>query len=385
MKPTVPLLDLRAQFQSIRDEVWTALEQVVESQQFILGPEVAGLENEIAQYCGTTCAVGCASGSDALLLILKAIGIGTGDEVITTPYSFFATASAIKRLGARPVFVDIDPDTYNIDPQAVDDAVTPNTAAILPVHLYGQMADMPRLLDIATRYGLATIEDACQAIGAEQDGHRAGSMGLASAFSFFPSKNLGGFGDGGMITTNDTCLSSQMKILRVHGMEPKYHHRMVGYNARLDAIQAAVLRVKLRHLESWHDARRSNAQCYAQQFRDHGLDGGIRIPRQCPGMRHVFNQYVIRVSSEWRDALRRHLSDCGVGTEVYYPVPLHLQECFRGLGYKVGQFPNAEAAARETIALPIYPELTEAQRTHVVESIAEFASGFRTQRTRLAA
>ncbi|MBI3468002.1 MAG: DegT/DnrJ/EryC1/StrS family aminotransferase [Planctomycetes bacterium] len=383
MNPVVPLLDLRAQFATIREEINEAIARVVESQQFILGPELDALEREVAEYCQARHAVGCASGTDALVLALMALGVGAGDEVITTPYTFFATAGVIARLGARPVFVDIDPGTYNIDPAAISDRLTPRTKAIIPVHLFGQTAEMGPIQRLANRHGLPIIEDACQAIGADYHGRRTGVLGRVAAFSFFPSKNLGGFGDGGMISTDEDELAEKLRILRVHGMEPKYYHRLVGINGRLDALQAAVLRVKLRRLENWTTARQVNARRYAQLLEEREVVGWLTRPAEQPGFRHVFNQYVIRVPAGHRDPLRKQLVEQGVGTEVYYPVPLHLQECFAGLGYRRGDFPHAEQAAAETIALPVYPELTEAQQAHVVESIAKYVS--KVTRTALAA
>jgi dTDP-4-amino-4,6-dideoxygalactose transaminase len=385
MNQPVPLLDLRAQFHTIRDEIQEAIARVVEAQQFILGPEVEALEREIAAYCGTRHAIGCASGTDALLLALMAIGVGSGDVVITTPYTFFATAGVIARLGARPVFVDIDPASYNIDAAAIDAAISPRTKAIMPVHLYGQTAEMGPIRQLAGRRGVAVIEDACQAIGAEYHGRRSGGLGTAAAFSFFPSKNLGGFGDGGMLTTDDPALADRLRILRVHGMEPKYYHRWVGINGRLDAIQAAVLRVKLRHLEKWTSARRHHAQRYGRLFAAQSLDGRITPPAELPGLRHVFNQYVVRVPAELRDGLRKHLAGQGVGSEIYYPVPLHRQECFADLGYREGGFPEAERAAAETMALPVYPELTAEQQERVVHAVGAYLAGHSNQTQRPAA
>ncbi len=333
---------------------------------------MAGLEAEIAEYCGVPHAVGCASGTDALLLPLMAWGVGPGDEVITTPYTFFATAGSIWRLGARPVFVDIEPDTYNIDPALIDAAITPRTRAIIPVHLYGQSADMDAIRDIASAFGLCVLEDAAQAIGAGYKGRRAGSMGDAAAFSFYPSKNLGGFGDGGMVTTPDESHARAVARLRVHGMEPKYHHHEVGFNSRLDAFQAAVLRVKLRHLDAWTAARRAAAERYRELFDAEGLTRDITLPIEREECFHVYNQYVIRVPDALRDPLRAYLTERRIGTEIYYPIPLHLQSCFASLGYRPGDFPHSETAARQTLALPMYPELTETAQRHVVHLIAEF-------------
>ncbi|WP_435020553.1 DegT/DnrJ/EryC1/StrS family aminotransferase [Tundrisphaera sp. TA3] len=368
----VPALDLKAQYQTIKDEIDPVVRAVVESQYFILGPEVANFEAEAARYCEAPHAIGCSSGSDALLLPLMAIDLKPGDEVVTSPYSFFATAGAIWRTGAKPVFVDIEPDTYNIDPAKIEAAITPNTRAIIPVHLYGQAADMDPINAIARKHGLFVLEDAAQAIGAGYKGKRAGTLGDAAAFSFYPSKNLGGFGDAGMVTTTDTAMGKRVARLRVHGMEPKYYHHEVGYNARIDALQAAVLRVKLRHLDAWTEGRRRVAARYAELFNEMGLGEVATLPGEKPGNFHVYNQYVIRVPAEARDPLRDHLASRKVGSEIYYPIPLHLQVCFASLGHKPGDFPIAEAAALETIALPIYPELSDEALRHVVGSIASY-------------
>jgi dTDP-4-amino-4,6-dideoxygalactose transaminase len=368
---SVPALDLKAQYRTIRDEIEPVVRAVIESQYFILGPEVSAFEAEAASYCEARHAVGCASGSDALLLPLMAWGIGPGDEVVTSPYSFFATAGAIWRTGARPVFVDIDPDSYNIDPAAIEAAITPRTRAIIPVHLYGQSADMTPILDVAARHGVKVLEDAAQAIGARHEGRHVGTLGDAGAFSFYPSKNLGGFGDAGMVTAEDDALAKSIARLRVHGMEPKYHHHEVGFNSRIDALQAAILRVKLRHLDAWTAGRRAVANRYDALFASAGLGDAVVTPRERPGRFHVFNQYVIRVAEPARDPLRAHLASRRVGTEIYYPIPLHLQACFAPLGHAPGDFPEAEAAARQTIALPMYPELSEAAQSHVVSAIAE--------------
>jgi dTDP-4-amino-4,6-dideoxygalactose transaminase len=379
----VPLLDLQAQYETIRDEVRGAVERVFDSQHFVLGAEVQALEEEIARYSQTKFAIGCASGSDALLLALMACGVGTGDEVITTPFSFFATAGAIARLGARPVFVDIDEGTFNLDPSLVAAAITERTKAIVPVHLYGQCVEMDPLIELS-RQGcrraadrdvaapIPIIEDAAQAIGAEDRSRRAGSMGTIGCFSFYPSKNLGGAGDGGMLATNDLDHARRLHMLRVHGEETKYHHKVIGINSRLDALQAAVLRAKLPHLEEWTTGRQRKAQQYELMFLDAGLTEQVEAPYVRSNARHIFHQFVIRVRDGRRDALRAHLRDHGVGTDVYYPAPLHLQECFAYLGYKEGDFPIAEAAAKETLALPVYPELTEEQQDYVVEAIAKF-------------
>jgi len=361
----VPLLDLKAQYAPIRDEIRAALDRVLESQVFILGPEVTALENEIASYCGCSHAIGVSSGTDALLVALMAIDIKPGDEVITGSYSFSATAGSIARLGARPVFVDIDPKTFNIDPAAISARVTSRTRAIIPVHLYGQIADMPSILEIAQRHKLRVIEDAAQAIGAELNGVRAGSIGDVGCISFYPSKNLGGFGDGGMITTNDAGLAGRIRLLRSHGFRTKYYNELLGGNFRLDEIQAAVLRVKLRYLDQWTEARRRNAGIYRQNL---GKTGAVELPWELPNSRHAFNQFVVR--SRRRDQLMSYLKERGIGCEIYYPVPLHLDPCFKDLGgYKEGDFPVSETAARETLALPIYPELTPPMIQFVAESI----------------
>ncbi|SIO58691.1 dTDP-4-amino-4,6-dideoxygalactose transaminase [Singulisphaera sp. GP187] len=368
---SVPALDLKAQYQTIRDEIDRAVRDVIESQYFILGPEVSNLEAEVAQYCESEHGIGCASGSDALLLPLMALEVGPGDEVVTTPYSFFATAGAIWRTGAKPVFVDIDPESYNIDPALIEAAITPRTKAIIPVHLYGQTADMDTINAIAKKHGLAVVEDAAQAIGASYKGRRTGGLGTAAAFSFYPSKNLGGFGDAGMVTTDDPELAKRIARLRVHGMEPKYHHHEVGFNSRLDALQAAVLRVKLRHLDAWTEARRTVAGRYQNLFEGQKSTREIGLPTESTDRFHVYNQFVIRVPSAVRDSLREQLAARRIGTEIYYPVPLHLQTCFAALGHTPGDFPHSEAAANETLALPMYPELAEEAQRHVVESIGQ--------------
>jgi dTDP-4-amino-4,6-dideoxygalactose transaminase len=378
----VPPIDLQAQYQTIRDEVRLAVERVFESQQFVMGAEVQALEEEIAEYSQAKFAIGCASGSDALLLALMSCGVGRDDEVITTPFSFFATASAITRLAARPVFVDIDERTFNLNPSLVGEKITARTKAIVPVHLYGQCTEMDPLSELS-RQGRRTadedagalipiIEDAAQAIGAEDARRRAGSMGTIGCFSFYPSKNLGGAGDGGMLTTSDVEHARHLRMLRLHGEEQKYHHKIIGINSRLDALQAAVLRVKLRHLDDWTNARQRKAQQYELMFADTGLSEELETPFVRAGARHIFHQFVIRTRDGRRDALREHLRECGVGTEIYYPVPLHLQECFAYLGYKEGDFPIAERAAKETLALPVYPELTDEQQDYVVSAMGEF-------------
>ena len=363
----VPLLDLKAQYAIIKAEVDAAVAEVLESQHFILGSQVEQCEKAIAAYSNCAHAIGVSSGSDALLACLMAENIGTGDEVITTPYSFFATAGAIARLGATPVFVDTDPLTYNIDVSQMSSKITRKTRAIIPVHLYGQMADMEAVMHLADAHGLVVIEDAAQAIGAEHKGRRAGSIGHYGCFSFFPSKNLGGAGDGGMVVTNDAQRGEKVRCIRGHGAKPKYYHKIIGGNFRLDAIQAAVVSAKLPHLDEWTAARQRNAERYDRLFNE------AHVPITLPARqvdRHIFNQYVIRAPG--RDELQAHLKKNGIGTEVYYPVPLHLQECFAYLGYKPGAFPESEWAAKETLALPIYPELSEAQALFVVECICEF-------------
>jgi dTDP-4-amino-4,6-dideoxygalactose transaminase len=368
----VPLLDLKAQYSTIKTEVEAAIAEVMESQHFILGPKVEQCEKAIAQYSRCRHAVGVSSGSDALLACLMAEDTGPGDEIITTPYTFFATVGAVTRLGATPVFVDIDPVTYNIDVKQVEAKVTPKTRAIIPVHLYGQMVDMDGVMAVAEKHGLIVIEDAAQAIGAERNGQRAGSIGHYGCFSFFPSKNLGAAGDGGMITTNDAQRAEKLKCLRAHGSKPKYYHRIVGGNFRLDALQAAIVIAKLHHLDTWSAGRQKNAKTYDRLFTEAGLttpNQGVVLPKVVTD-RHIFNQYVIRVTH--RDQLMANLQKKGIGTEVYYPVPLHLQDCFAYLGHTAGAFPESERAANETLALPIYPELSEAQQRYVVDCIRDF-------------
>jgi dTDP-4-amino-4,6-dideoxygalactose transaminase len=364
---TVPLLDLEAQYRPLRDQVLAAITRVCDSQRFILGAEVESLEQELARAIGVGHAVTVSSGTDAILAVLMALGIGPGDEVITPTFSFFATAGCVARVGATPVFVDIDPATYNADPDAVRQAITARTRAIIPVHLYGQMADMPALLAVAGK--IPVIEDACQAIGAEHLGQQAGTIGAAGCFSFFPSKNLGAFGDGGLVTTNDAELAREIRLLRNHGAEPKYFHKRIGGNFRMDALQAAVLRVKLPYLHEWTNARRNNARRYDELFAAAGLGDRVVLPKEPPGYRHIFNQYVVRVPD--RDRVRSYLSGHGIGTEIYYPVPFHLQECFAAHGHRRGDFPHAEAAADSTIALPIYGELTREQQEAVVSTLAD--------------
>ncbi|MGI8837250.1 MAG: DegT/DnrJ/EryC1/StrS family aminotransferase [Pyrinomonadaceae bacterium] len=394
----VPLLDLQAQYATIREEVRAALDRVLESQHFILGPEVEALEREIADYSQCEIGLGVSSGSDALLVALMAIDLKPGDEVITTPYTFFATAGAIARLGSKPVFVDIEPNSFNIDPDRIEAAITQRTRAIIPVHLYGQMADMNPIMDIAKSHNLIVIEDAAQAIGSEYQGRRAGSVGHMGCFSFFPSKNLGGFGDGGMVTTNDAALADRVKLLRNHGYRPKYYNKVVGGNFRLDAIQATVLRVKLKYLDDWTEARQRNAGHYRDLFAEaelsvrpesvatlqaagnakkhHGTSSsladvaGVVLPTEALDRRHIYNQFVVR--SGRRDELMAYLKKRKIGVEIYYPVPMHLQECFADLGYGRGDFTNSERAAEETLALPIYPELTQELMFAVVSAIGDF-------------
>jgi dTDP-4-amino-4,6-dideoxygalactose transaminase len=368
----VPLLDLKAQYKTLRDQIRPVVDEVFESQYFIGGPQIDGLEKELAAYCGSKHALGVSSGTDAILLALWALGVGPGDEVITSPYTFFATVGSIARLGAHCRFVDIDPATYNLDVAKVKAAIGPKTKAIMPVHLYGQCVDMKALLAVAG--SIPVVEDAAQAIGAKDaDGRRAGSMGTVGCFSFFPSKNLGGAGDGGFISTNDDALAHRMKVMRNHGMEPKYFHKLLGGNFRLDALQAAVLRVKLRHLDAWHEGRRKNAADYRKLFAAQKLPAGaVTLPLERPGCYHIYNQFILRVAAAKRDALVKHLQTNGIGCEIYYPVPCHLQECFASEGHKAGDFPQSERAAKETLAVPIYPELSDEQKACVVETIAEF-------------
>lgn len=374
----VPLLDLKAHHEPLHKEIMAALEQTFRSQAFILGSDVGTLEERVAAYCQTKYGIGVTSGTDALLIALMALGVSSGDEVITTPYTFFATAGAVARLGARPVLIDIDPRTFNLDPGKLDEVVTGKTKAIIPVHLYGQSADMAPIMDVAKRHNLSVIEDAAQAIGSEyQDGRRVCSIGTIGCLSFFPSKNLGCLGDGGMAVTSDPDLAERMRVLRVHGSKPKYYHKLIGGNFRLDTIQAAVLNVKLNYLDGWTKQRQENASRYDALFKQTGLvqNGKVRLPEPVyrhAGVRHyhIYNQFVLRV--EQRDALMAYLKQKDIGAEIYYPVPFHLQECFRYLGYKEGDFPESERAAKETVALPIYPELTPDQQAEVVEVITSF-------------
>lgn len=383
----VPLLDLRAQYQALKPEIMGVIGEVCDNQSFILGPYVKRIESEVAAYVGVKHGIGVSSGTDALLVALMALDIGPGDEVITSPYTFFATGGVVARLGACPLFCDIDPATYNLSAAAVERFIADRcdfsagalrnratggrVRALMPVHLYGQCADMDALSAIARRYGLAVVEDAAQAIGSKCPGGRcAGSIGDIGCFSFFPSKNLGAFGDGGMCVAGDDALAEKLRVLRVHGGKPKYYHAVVGGNFRLDEIQAAILTVKLRYLDAWTEARQRNAATYDRLFREAGLAGAVGLPVTLPGYRHIYNQYVVRVVD--RDRLREHLSAAAIGTEIYYPVPLHVQKCFAGLGGREGDCPEAERAARETVALPIYPELRPEQLEYVVATIRRF-------------
>jgi dTDP-4-amino-4,6-dideoxygalactose transaminase len=383
----VPLLDLRAQYAPLRARIEQAIREVCDSQRFVLGPRVAQLERDLAKYSQTAYAIGMSSGTDALLVALMALDIGPGDEVITSPYTFFATGGVVARLGARPIFCDIDPQTFNLAPSAVAELIEEScesrdgalvnrrtggvVRALMPVHLYGQVAEMDALLDIANRHALHVVEDAAQAIGAElADGRRAGSIGSIGCLSFFPTKNLGAFGDAGMCTTNDPVLAQKLQILRVHGGEPKYYHAVIGGNFRLDELQAAVLVIKLEHLDDWTAARQRNAARYTDAFTAAGIEEFVTVPTVSRGSRHIFNQYVIR--AERRDELRAHLAERGVGTEIYYPLALHRQQCFAYLGHRPDEFPHAVRASEETLALPIYPELENAQLDYVVDKISEF-------------
>ncbi|MEJ7847499.1 MAG: DegT/DnrJ/EryC1/StrS family aminotransferase [Pyrinomonadaceae bacterium] len=367
----VPLLDLTEQNQLLRPEIEVALGRVLDTNGFILGGEVKALENELAEYCGTKYAIGCASGTDALLLALMALDIKAGDEVITTPYSFFATVSCITRLGAIPVFVDIDPETYNLDISQIEGKITERTKAIQPVHLYGQCADMTALRRLAHKHRIPLVEDAAQAIGAEEFGMRAGSMSEIGCFSFYPSKNLGGMGDGGFMTTDDDDLARKLFALRVHGSEERYYHKWVGLNSRLDGFQGAVLQVKLPHLDTWSERRQENAANYRELFTNAGLNEHIGLPVERENVRHIYNQFVIRVPNR-RDELKTFLAENDIGSDIYYPVSLHLQECFAYLGNAQGDYPESERASRETLALPIFPELKREQQEYVVEKLAEF-------------
>jgi len=364
----VPLLDLKRQYQSIKNEIDGAVQKVLEGTQFIMGPEVKTLEENVTKYCGTKYGIGVASGTDALLLSLRVCGVGSGDEVIIPTFTFFATAGVVSRLGATPVFVDIDPDTYNIDPQLIEKKITRNTKAIIPVHLFGQCADMDPILEIAQKHNLKVVEDAAQAIGARYKGKKAGSRGDLGCFSFFPSKNLGGAGDGGMVVTHDESLADLVRKLRVHGATQKYYHSIVGYNSRLDTLQAAILDVKLRYLDQWSAKRNEKAKVYDQAFKD--LD--IVTPKVEKFNNHIYHQYTIAVKN--RDGLKEHLTKNQIGWAVYYPLPLHLQECYKSLGNRKGDLPVSEKKAEEVISLPIFPELTQEEQEWVIESIKSFLS-----------
>jgi dTDP-4-amino-4,6-dideoxygalactose transaminase len=366
------LLDLQAQYAPLREAILAAVTRVCDSQRFIGGPEVDGLERELCEYLNVPHAIGLSSGTDAVLAALMALDIGPGDEVITPTYSFFATAGCVVRAGAKPVLVDIEPATFNIDVGATLAAITPRTRAIIPVHLFGQSAELAPIVEAAAARGIAVIEDAAQAIGCRYHGRPVGTWGAVGCFSFFPSKNLGAFGDAGFVTATDDAMAKKLRLIRTHGMEPKYYHHLVGANFRLDALQAAVLRVKLPHLQSWSDGRRANAARYRGLFADAGV-AEVKLPCEAPHRTHIYNQFVIRVPE--RDRLKKHLDAAGIGTEIYYPVPFHLQKCFADLGYAAGTFPVAEAAALSSLALPIYPELTPAQQAAVVEAIRTFYLG----------
>jgi dTDP-4-amino-4,6-dideoxygalactose transaminase len=367
---SVPLLDLDAQYRPLRDEILAAITRVCDSQRFIMGPEIDALERELAAQLGVPHAISVSSGTDALLLALMALGIKAGDEVVTTTFSFFATAGAIVRVGATPVLVDIDPATFNIDPAQAAAAITPRTKAIMPVHLFGLGADMDPIMAAAERAGIPVIEDAAQAIGSTYRSRPLGAIGAFGCFSFFPSKNLGAFGDAGLLTTTDATLAERARLLRTHGMKPKYYHHLVGANFRMDALQAAVLRVKAPHLAGWTEGRRANAARYRTLFEQAGLGAAITLPAEPADRSHIFNQFVIRTPE--RDALKRHLDEQKIGNEIYYPVPFHLQPCFASLGHRPGDFPHAERAAQESLAIPVYGEMTAAQQDTVVSAIGQF-------------
>jgi dTDP-4-amino-4,6-dideoxygalactose transaminase len=365
----IPMLDLSEQYQSLKSEVLTILDEVMSSSQFILGKHVKKLEADIAEYSNVEFAIGCGNGSDAIHIALQAAGISQGDEVITTPFTFFATGGAIVRAGATPVYVDIDPVTFNIDPSKIESAITEKTKAIIPVHLYGQMADMDKIAEVANKYNLAVIEDAAQAIGAKYKGKSVGELATAATYSFFPTKNLGAYGDGGMIVTNHQEIAEKCSVIRVHGSKPKYYHHVLGYNSRLDEMQAAILNVKFPHLEKWSELRRERAQTYTQLLNE-SLGDKVVTPKEVEGNYHVFHQYTIRVEN--RGELQKHLSEQGVSTMIYYPLPLHIQPVFKELGYKEGDFPITEKAAKEALSLPMFPELTQEQQVYVVDKIKEF-------------
>ena len=370
---SVPLLDLKLQYAPLKEEILAAIAEVAESQALVLGPKTEAFERAVAEYCGAPHAIGVSSGTDAELVLLMALGIGPGDVVLTTPYTFFATAGCVVRLGARPVFVDIDPATYNIDPAKLAEVLnqTANVKAIVPVHLYGQCADMAAIMELGKTHGVPVLEDAAQALGARHPLGAAGAIGEAGWFSFYPTKNLGAFGDAGMVVCKDDALAAKIRALRNHGMEPRYFHQWIGGNFRIDAIQSAILGVKLPHLDAWSAGRRARAAFYRGEFARLGLLEKITLPAEVG--HHIYNQFIVRTPD--RDALRAHLTQAGIGTEIYYPLPLHLQECFRDLGCQEGDFPESERAARETLALPIFPELTDDQQRGVVAEIAGFYRG----------
>jgi dTDP-4-amino-4,6-dideoxygalactose transaminase len=368
--PGVPLVDLQAQYRPIRDEILAALTRVCDSQRFIMGPDLDALERELAQLLAVEHAVAVSSGTDALSLALMTLGVGAGDEVITPAYSFFATAGVVVRLGAKPVFVDVDPDTFNLDPDRLAAAVTTRTKAVIPVHLFGLSADLDPILSVASDAGVPVVEDAAQAIGATYRSRPVGGFGSFGCFSFFPSKNLGAFGDAGLLTTNDASLAQRARLLRTHGEAPQYYHHLVGANFRMDTIQAAILRVKLTRLADWTAGRRRNADRYREMFQKAGCGPLVRLPVEPPNRRHIYNQFVIRTTE--RDALKRRLDERRIGNQIYYPLPFHQQPCFASLGYREGVFPHSERAARESLALPIYAELTADQQRLVVSAVAEF-------------
>ncbi|MCM3663616.1 DegT/DnrJ/EryC1/StrS family aminotransferase [Mesobacillus subterraneus] len=365
----VPMLDLSEQYQELRSEVLEVLDQVMGSSRFILGDNVKKLEEDVAKYSNVAHGIGCGNGSDAIHIALQAMGVGPGDEVITTAFTFFATGGAIARAGAKPVYVDIDPVTFNIDPKKIEAAITEKTKAIIPVHLYGQMADMERIAEIAKKHNLGVVEDAAQAIGAKHNGKSVGELGTAATYSFFPTKNLGAYGDGGMVVTDDADIAEKSRVIRVHGSKPKYYHHVLGYNSRLDELQAAVLNVKFPHLDRWSDLRREKASTYTSLLKEK-LGDLVVTPVEKEGNYHVFHQYTLRVEN--RDELQNYLKEQGVATMVYYPLPLHIQPVFADLGYKEGDLPETEKAAREAISLPMFPELKTEQQEYVVAKIAEF-------------
>ena len=366
----IPLLDLSKQYAILKNEIHEAIDRVMDSQRFILGPEVTALESTCAKYTDSKFGIGLSSGSDALIIALMVLDIKAGDEVITTPYTFFATVGAIHRVGAKAVLVDIEADSYNIDPAKLEKVITKNTKAIIPVHLYGQSADMKPIMEIAKKHNLYVIEDAAQAIGTEYQGKRVGTIGDIGCFSFFPSKNLGAFGDGGLCTTNDAALAEKLQIFRAHGSKPKYYHKYVGGNFRIDAMQAAILNVKIKYLDSWTKARQENADTYTKLFDQAGLKSKVRTPWVRSGDRHIYNQYVIAVDN--RDNLKKYLAENGVETEIYYPLSMHMQECFQYLGYKQGNFPVSEKSSNSTLAIPVYPEVSKNDLEYVVQTISKF-------------